>query len=351
MGTHSWKNALVTPATPAMEALRIIDAAHLQIALVVDGEGRLLGTVTDGDVRRAILAGKALSTPVAEIMFTGPTTVPPEADRDTVLAIMQAKVLRQLPVVDECGRVVGLATMMDLVAKKELDNPVVLMAGGRGQRLRPLTDNCPKPLLRIGAKPILEIILENFVAQGFRNFYISINYLAEKVVEHFGDGARFGAKISYLREDEPLGTAGALTLLPDMGELPFVVMNGDLLTKMDFSRLLDFHAERGGLATMCVRPFTSQIPYGVVKMEDGRLLGVEEKPTRTVHVNAGIYALSPRALSRIPTGQPFDMPMLFEALLAEGATTLAYPVNEYWIDIGRAGDYEQAQNDYSRHFG
>ncbi|SNR86132.1 CBS domain-containing protein [Humidesulfovibrio mexicanus] len=350
MPKDKWKQVLVAPETPAMDAVRLIDSTRMQIALVVDASGRLLGTVTDGDVRRAIISGVPLTGPVADIMFRTPTTAPPEADHEALLSLMQTKVLRQIPIVDAAGRVVGLESMMDLLSREVLPNAVVLMAGGRGQRLRPLTDLCPKPLLRIGDKPILEIILETFVAQGFRTFYISINYMAEKVVEHFGDGSRFGASISYLREDQPMGTAGALTLLPPM-ERPFLVMNGDLLTKVNFAHLLDFHESQGAAATMCVRPYTTQIPYGVVHVEDHKLVRIEEKPTQTVFVNAGIYALSPDALARIPSGQAFDMPALFETLVAEGAPTLAFPVREYWIDIGRVGDYEQAQTDYSRHFG
>jgi len=351
MSPEKWKSVLVGPQTPAIDVVRLIDSSRLQIALVVDDGGRLLGTLTDGDVRRALIAGTSLEAPVSELMFRTPTTAPPEADREALLTLMQAKVLRQIPIVDADGRVVGLESMMDLLARRELPNAVVLMAGGRGQRLKPLTDVCPKPLLRIGDKPILEIILENFISQGFRRFFISVNYMAEKVEAHFGDGSRFGAAIDYLREDEPLGTAGALTFLPDMGELPFVVMNGDLLTKVNFAHLLDFHTGHAGAATMCVRPYTAQIPYGVVHMDEYRLTRIEEKPTQTVFVNAGIYVLSPGALTRIPRGEPYDMPALFDSLMAAGETTLAFPVREYWIDIGRVGDYEQAQSDYLRHFG
>lgn len=350
MPKDKWKAVLIAPSMPVIEAVRIIEASHLQIAMVVDEARRLLGTVTDGDVRRALISGTTLSSPVSEIMYRNPTTAPPEADRETLLGIMQAKVLRQIPLVDADGCVVGLESMMDLLSREVLPNAVVLMAGGRGQRLRPLTDLCPKPLLRIGDKPILEIILENFVSQGFRTFYISINYMAEKVVEHFGDGSRFGVNITYLREDQPMGTAGALTLLPEM-EQPFLVMNGDLLTKVNFAHLLEFHESRKAMATMCVRPYTAQIPYGVVHVQDHKLVRIEEKPSQTVFVNAGIYALSPQALTRIPKGQAYDMPMLFEALMAEQVNTLVFPVREYWIDIGRVGDYEQAQADYTRLFG
>ena len=342
-----WKTVLVGPDTPALEALRIIDSSRLQIAMVVDGAGRLLGTVTDGDVRRALLTGKALTSPVTEIMFRTPTTAPPEADRETLLGLMQAKVLRQIPIVDAQGRVVGLESMMSLMATRELANPVVLMAGGRGERLRPLTDACPKPLLKVGGKPILERILENFLSQGFRRFYISVNYKAEMVEAHFGDGSRFGASISYLREEKPLGTAGALTLLPKL-DLPFLVMNGDLLTKVNFAHLLDFHTEEAAAATMCVRDYTTQIPFGVVRAEGNKLLRIDEKPSQTVFVNAGIYALSPDVLGNIPAGEAYDMPRLFETLVAGGAKTLVFPVRDAWLDIGRMDDYERAQMDCQR---
>ena len=343
---NKWKTVLVTPETPALEALRIIDSSRLQIAMVVDGEGRLLGTVTDGDVRRALLAGKSLTSPVTDIMFRTPTTAPPEADRETLLGLMQAKVLRQLPLVDAEGRVVGLESMMSLLATRELPNPVVLMAGGRGERLRPLTDTCPKPLLKVGGKPILERILENFLSQGFRRFFISVNYKAEMVEEHFGDGTRFGASISYLREDKPLGTAGALTLLPEL-DLPFLVMNGDLLTKVNFAHLLDFHTENSAAGTMCVRDYTTQIPFGVVRTEGNALLRIDEKPSQTVFVNAGIYVLSPAVLRHIPHGEAYDMPRLFETLVARGEKARVFPVRDAWLDIGRMDDYERAQSDCS----
>jgi len=337
-----WKTVLVTPDTPALEALRIIDSSRLQIAMVVDGEGRLLGTVTDGDVRRALLAGKSVTSPVTDIMFRTPTTAQPEADRDTLLGLMQAKVLRHLPIVDAEGHVVGLESMMSLMATRELPNAVVLMAGGRGERLRPLTDTCPKPLLKVGGKPILERILENFLSQGFRHFFISLNYKAEMVEEHFGNGSRFGASISYLREDKPLGTAGALTLLPEM-DLPFLVMNGDLLTKVNFAHLLDFHTENNAAGTMCVRDYTTQIPFGVVHTEGNTLLRIEEKPSQTVFVNAGIYVLSPGVLRHIPHGEAYDMPRLFETMVAQGEKARVFPVRDSWLDIGRMDDYERAQ--------
>ncbi len=341
---EKWKSVLVKPDTPALDVLRLIDSTRLQIAMVVDGEGRLLGTVTDGDVRRALLSGTSLASPVTEIMFRTPTTAAPETDPATLMGLMQAKVLRQIPIVDAEGRVVGLETIMSLMARSELENPVVLMAGGRGERLRPLTDTCPKPLLRVGGKPILERILETFLAQGFRRFYISVNYRAEMVESHFGDGSKFGASITYLREDKPLGTAGALTLLPQL-DLPFLVMNGDLLTNVNFAHLLEFHVEQGAAATMCVRDYTMQIPFGVVRAEGNRLVGIDEKPSRTVFVNAGIYVLSPQVLPLLPPGEPYDMPRLFEAIVAQSGKAAVFPVRDAWLDIGRMDDYERAQQD------
>jgi len=339
-----WKSVLVTPDTPSLEVLRVIDSTRLQIALVVDENRRLLGTVTDGDVRRVLLAGKSLACPVSEFMNCKPTTAPLEADPATLMGLMQAKTLRQIPIVDADGRVMGLETMMSLMARAELENPVVLMAGGRGERLRPLTDTCPKPLLRVGGKPILERILETFLAQGFRNFYISVNYKAEMVESHFGDGSKFGACITYLREDKPLGTAGALALLPQF-ELPFLVMNGDLLTNVNFAHLLEFHAEQEAVGTMCVRDYTTQIPFGVVRAEGHRLLCIDEKPSRTVFVNAGIYALSPQVPQLLPPGEAYDMPRLFEAIVASNQKAAVFPVRDAWLDIGRMDDFERAQQD------
>jgi NDP-sugar pyrophosphorylase family protein len=225
------------------------------------------------------------------------------------------------------------------------------MAGGLGKRLGSLTQSCPKPLLKIGGTPILEIIVNRLAEQGFRKLFISVNYRGEMIEDHFGDGARWTADIQYLREPERLGTAGALSLLPERPPQPFVVMNGDLLTKLNLKHLLDFHREHRAKATMCVREYQFQVPFGVVQADEHRLLGIDEKPTHRFLVNAGIYALDPDVLDLVPKNQMFDMPHLFEKLVATGHETMAFPIREYWMDIGRMDDLEQAASEYCEIFG
>lgn len=346
----NWKAIVVSPGTPIIEAIRIIDQTALQIALVVDEDLRLLGTVTDGDIRRAILQAVPVNDPVRRIMCDAPTVGSVHDDRATLLTLMKRKVLRQIPIVDDQGRLCGLETVHHLLEAREIENPVVIMAGGEGNRLRPLTEDCPKPLLKIGPKPILEVILENFLGYGFKRFFISINYKGEMIEEHFGDGSRWGADIRYLREDRALGTAGALRLLPEPPTLPVVVMNGDLLTKVNFANLLEFHEETDSVACMCVREYDLQVPYGVAQVDGHHLVGLEEKPKHNFFVNAGIYVLDPEAVALVPEGVRFDMTTLFDRLLAEGRNVTVFPIREYWLDIGRIGDYERAKAEYYKHF-
>ncbi|GAG01810.1 unnamed protein product, partial [marine sediment metagenome] len=271
-----------SPDTPILKVIRVLDDTALQIVLVADGEGRLRGTVTDGDVRRAVLDRVPLEGPVEPIMFTAPTTASVHDDREAVLNTMRRKELRQVPVVDDQGRIVDLLVLMDLIRPQPRDNPVVVMAGGLGTRLRPLTDDRPKPLLDVGGRPILETILQNFISFGFSRFYLSVNYNANQIEEHFGDGSDRGVRIDYLREDERLGTAGSLSLMPRGDERqadgPVLVINGDVLTKVNFQHLLDFHEDHGAAATMCVRPYRFQVPYGVVDVDDDLVRAISEKP-------------------------------------------------------------------------
>lgn len=343
-----WRSTLLRGTAPLAEAIRIIDASSKQICLIVDDEERLLGTVTDGDVRRAILNAIPLDAPVERVMNRAPTTLPPGHDRDQAMQLMRSKQLHQLPVVDADRRVVGLVLIDDLMQEgQRADNWVVLMAGGLGSRLRPLTENTPKPMLMVGVKPLLETTLENFVQQGFRRFYVSVNYLADKVKEYFGDGARWGCEIRYLEEKEQLGTAGALSLLPERPQSPLIVMNGDVLTKVNFSHLLDFHREHKAAATMCVREYDFRVPYGVVQLDGARINGLVEKPVHSFFVNAGIYVVDPDLLDVVPRdGRQFHMTHLFEAALAARRETAAFPIREYWIDIGQVDDLARANGDY-----
>ena len=340
-----WARVLVRPDAKIIDVIRIVDASTLQVALVADERRRLLGLVTDGDVRRGLLRGVPLEGPVREVMNAGPTVARLGDSRTQVLRVMQQKRLHQVPVVDDDGVVIGLHLIDELVAMQQRDNWVVLQAGGMGTRLRPLTDDCPKPLLSVGSKPILESILENFIEYGFRRFFISVRYKAEMVERHFGDGERWNVRIEYLEEEEPLGTAGGLSLLPGQPAAPVVVMNGDLLTQINFRQLLDFHAENRAAATMAVREYDFQVPYGVVKLDDEKLVGVDEKPVKRFFINAGVYVLEARVISMIDAGERLDMTDLFRRVIDRGEQTVVFPIREYWLDIGRVDDFERAQRE------
>lgn len=304
----NWKDVLIASNVSIRKAIEIIDAGGLQIALVVDERNRLIGTVTDGDVRRGILKGVSLDEPVKLIMRSDPMTAHIDDDREKILAMMKRRMIHQIPILDTERRVIGLEVVNDLLQMKKRDHFVVLMAGGLGMRLRPLTENTPKPLLKVGNKPILENILQNFINYGFHRFFISVNYRDEMVKDYFGNGAKWNVDIRYLDEDEKLGTAGALGLLPEEPVKPLIVMNGDLLTSINFLQLLNFHSEHKAKATMCVREYDFQVPYGVVALKDQAITGIDEKPIQRFFVNAGIYVLDPQALKLITPKMPLDMP-------------------------------------------
>ncbi|QHT63432.1 CBS domain-containing protein [Paenibacillus lycopersici] len=345
------ENIFVSPLATILEALQIIDRGSVQIALVVDEERRLLGTVTDGDVRRGILRGIGLDAPVAQVMNREPRTARLDMDRDMILSVMQYLNLRQFPVLDEEGRIVRLELIDQLHQRNSRDNWVVLMAGGLGARLGELTKDCPKPLLKVGTKPIMEVILESFISSGFHRFYIAVNYRADMIRDYFGDGSKWGVEIRYLHEGKRLGTAGALSLLPETAGLPVIVMNGDLLTKVNFRQLVDFHVETKSKATMCVREYEFQIPYGVVQVESHKLRGIEEKPLQKFFVNGGIYVIDPELVQLIPQDTFYDMPTLFEEAIKRECNTSVFPIREYWIDIGRKDDFDRANGDYMEVFG
>ncbi|MBU2490704.1 MAG: nucleotidyltransferase family protein [Proteobacteria bacterium] len=342
----TWESTLLSPDQSVLTALATMDRSALQIGLVVDGGQRLLGTVTDGDVRRALLAGKDLKSPVSGIMFTGFTSASPGDSDEAVLFAMRKKDLRQIPVVDPEGRVVGLRLLRDMVRPGNRENLVVLMAGGEGARLLPLTENRPKPMLHVAGKPVLQTIIENFAAQGFRRFQVSVNYLGQMIEDHFGDGSALGVSIGYLREDRKLGTGGALGLLPERPDAPFFVMNSDLLTTVGFSKILDFHLANRAQATMCVRQYQFEVPYGVVRAAGHKLSGIDEKPVHRFFVNAGIYVLDPAVLDLVPQNEFLDMPTLFTRLMEKGGECVVFPLCEYWLDIGHREDYERAKGEY-----
>ncbi len=346
-----WKKAVLDPSATLGDAIRNLDESALQIALVVAGDGKLLGTITDGDVRRAILRGETLEAPVDRVMKANPITAGPEIDRRTVMKWMRQYQIAQVPIVDGAGVLTGLETLTRIMRDGRSGNWVVIMAGGLGTRLRPLTENLPKPLIPVGGKPVLESIIERLAEQGFTRIFLSVNYQAEKVEAHFGDGSEFGVEISYLEENQRLGTAGALTLLPEMPSEPFLVMNADLVTAINFRRLLDFHLDQAADATMGVREYRFQVPYGVIEMSGNQITEINEKPTQSYFVNGGIYALSPSVLKYVPKGQMYDMPTLFDQVIQNKGLPAAFPIHEYWIDIGQLDDLQQAQREFGKVFG
>lgn len=346
-----WERALVHSGDSIRAAIETIDKGGLQIALVVDDTKRLLGTVTDGDVRRGVLRGSSLDSPVEQIMNTQFRTVSPDTPRAAVRKMMADLSIHQLPVIDAEGRIVGLQLIDSLInIPATTDTWVVIMAGGLGTRLRPITETIPKPMIQIGGRPILESILNGFIAQGFRRFFLAVNYKAEVLRGHFGDGSRLGVSIEYVQEDDRKGTAGALSLLGQRPPGSFLVMNGDLLTTVNFRQLLDFHRQNDAVATMCVREHAYQIPYGVIQTDQHRLVALEEKPVQSVLVNAGIYVLDPRVLDVIPNDRMYDMTDLFEDLMRAGRQAIVFPLREYWLDVGGAEDLERASNEFPKVF-
>lgn len=327
------------------EVISVIDRGAAQIALITE-QGRLVGTVTDGDIRRCLLRGESLDSPVANIMCRDFHYLPAGATAAEALAIMQCESLRQIPAIDETGKVVHLFLLDSLIKPQRLLNSVVIMAGGRGTRLLPHTEHCPKPLLPVAGRPMLEILLEQCIASGFLQFYFSVNYLKEQIIDHFGDGQAWGVSIDYLVEDEPLGTAGSLQLLPSSMQEPFLVLNGDVLTRLNPSQLVRFHVEHEAAATLGVREHITTVPFGVVQTKGVELAGFEEKPSFRQLVNAGVYVINPQLLPLLPPHQPTDMPTLLRSAQQAGHRVAVCPIHEYWIDVGRPETLYQAHQEW-----
>lgn len=337
-----WRKALLSDDATLQQAIRNLDETAMQIALVVSPDGTLLGTITDGDIRRGLLRGLDMTSSIDAIIHREPLVVPPQLGRDTVLQLMQANRVHQLPIVDANRRVVGLHLLDDLMAPGQRQNLMVIMAGGQGTRLRPHTEKCPKPLLPVGGKPMLEHIIERARADGFRHFVLAIHYLGHMIEDYFGDGSRWQVKIEYLHEESPLGTAGAIGLLNPRPEVPFLVSNGDVLTDIHYGELLDFHCRHRAAATMAVRLYEWQHPFGVVRTKGVDIVGFEEKPISRSHINSGVYVLDPNALDYLVAGERCDMPTLFGRVNDNGSRTIVYPMHEPWLDVGRPDDYDKA---------
>ena len=332
------------------ESLKVIDRGGKRIALVVEEDNTLLGTLNDGDIRRALLSGKNLSDSIESVYHRNPYVCNQNDSNKTIIKTAIKKQVYQIPIVDDNNKLVKVVDLATLMTNVNKSNKVVLMAGGLGTRLRPLTENTPKPLLKVGSKAILEIIIENFASYGFVDIIISVNYKANMIKDYFKDGSKFGVNITYIEENKRLGTAGALSLIKEKLNKPFFVMNADLLTNVNFEQLLDFHSFGNSDATMCVREYDYQIPYGVIQTKEDNIISIEEKPIQKFFVNAGIYLLSPRVLDYIPKDDFFDMPTLYEKLIEDGKKVLSFPIHEYWLDIGRMSDFHKAQDEYSMIF-
>jgi len=342
---HKWQDIIVSPDTTMGDTIAVIDKGAQQLALVADSKQVLLGVVTDGDIRRALLKHKGMETPISDVMNGSPIVAEQGTSRRRILDIMNNHTLQAIPLL-KGRKLVGLETLQFSNRSKKYDNPIFLMAGGFGTRLKPLTDNCPKPLLKIGDKPILETILESFISAGFHQFYISTHYLPEAIQSHFGNGGKWGVNIRYVHEEKPLGTGGSLGLLPaEIPDLPIIMMNGDLLTKIDFEQLLSFHNQHKPICTMCVREEEHKIPYGVVKANEHQITSLVEKPTHKYFINAGVYVVSQELVQRVKINQRVDMTDLIEQCLSEQRLVSMFPIHEYWLDIGKMVDFYQAQKD------
>lgn len=340
-----WRQAILPLDSTIQDAIRNLDQLAVRIILIVNESEELHGTISDGDIRRGLLRGLNLNSPIASIVHLNPLVVPPEVGRETVMQLMTVNKVQQIPIVNELRRVVGLHLWDEIAVPPVRSNLMVIMAGGMGKRLRPYTETCPKPLLPIAGKPMLEHIIERAKLEGFSHFVLAIHYLGHLIEEYFGSGDRWNVRIDYLREESPLGTAGALKLLDPLPEAPFIVTNGDVITDIHYGEMLDFHTRYDAIATMAVRAHEWQHPFGVVQTEGVEIVGFEEKPVVRTHINAGVYALAQDALNVLNKGEHCDMPTLFERLQSEAKRTVAYPMHEPWLDVGRPDDLTRANKE------
>jgi len=339
---HIWLKAILPVDASIQQAISNLDEAAIKIILVVNGKGELEGTISDGDIRRGLLKGLNLNSPITNVIHRNALVVPSDMGREMVMQLMVANKIQQIPAVDEHHHVVGLHLWDEIATPPVRHNLMVIMAGGMGTRMHPHTENCPKPMLPVAGKPMLEHIIEHAKLEGFSHFVLVVHYLGHMIEEYFGNGDRFGVHINYLHEQSPLGTAGGLGLLNPRPEAAFVVTNGDVITDIRYGELLDFHLRHSAAATMAVRVHEWQHPFGVVQTEGIEIVGFEEKPVARTHINAGIYALDPSALNALPVGVRCDMPTLFEYLQEQVKRTVAYPMHEPWLDVGRPDDLSRA---------
>jgi dTDP-glucose pyrophosphorylase len=339
----AWQHAILNLDATIRDVIQNLNDNAVKIVIIVNERGKLAGTISDGDIRRGLLQGLEMGSPITSVIRRNPLVVPPTIGRELVMELMTANKVLQIPVVDENNCPAGIHLWEDINKLTERVNTMVIMAGGLGKRLRPYTENCPKPMVTVAGRPMLEHIIEKAKIEGFRHFILAIHYLGHMIEDHFGDGSRFGVRIEYLREQTMLGTAGALSLIDPFIQHPFLVTNGDVISDIRYAELLDFHDRQNAKATMAVRLHEWQHPFGVVEMRGVEITGFNEKPVLRSHINAGVYVLDPIALHELEKNQHCDMPMLFERLQIKGKRTVAYPMHEPWLDVGRPSDLDQAQ--------
>jgi dTDP-glucose pyrophosphorylase len=343
----NWKKTLVPPSVSIKEVIQFIESSGLQVALVVDQNSCLLGTVTDGDIRRAILKGVSLESRIGKAMNKNPLVAYPEDDKSDILKIMKSQLIHQIPVVDRQKVVIGLETVDQFYFGGMEDNWIVLMAGGLGTRLLPLTKDCPKPMVKVGGKPILELIINRCFEAGFRKIFISVNYKAEMIKSYFKDGSKWGVEIQYIHEEERMGTAGSIGLLPQKPNKTFLVMNCDLVTNVNLASMLQFHLQNKAKGTMGVCEYKMEVPYGVIENREQNILAINEKPTQIFLINGGIYALEPETIDLFCEKDSLDMPELFKKIIEKKWPAVVFPIREYWIDVGQASDLERAKFDFN----
>lgn len=342
---RNWKDLLVTPEQSILDVMKIIEKHGKKFAIVCDQAKHLKGIVTDGDIRRGLLAGIPTTNEVSEVMNKNPKYALDTDPKIELIKQFENTSISYLLIVNADKHIKQVVSMDDLVVAEPKANSVVLMAGGLGSRLGELTTDCPKPMLKIAGKPILETIISKFKQHGFSDFHISVNYKAEMIEDYFKNGDAFDVNIHYLKEPKRLGTAGSLSLLPKMDK-SFLVMNGDVLVKVDFSLMQDYHEKKNFDITIGVRKYEVQIPYGVLQINGEKVYGIEEKPLKTHLISTGVYVLDPTVLSLIPGDTYFDMTSLIDAALKNGLNVGVFEIDDYWIDIGHKDDFLKANNTF-----
>jgi dTDP-glucose pyrophosphorylase len=347
MMSSSLEKIILNERATLREALCSIEMSGTRIAIVCDGGRRVIGLLTDGDIRRALLAGAGLDASAEPHATKDFVFVRATASRVDVLELMQARSISEIPILDEANRLCGLHRLRDVVHQRTRSNWAVVMAGGKGRRLGALTASTPKPMLRVAGRPILERIVLHLVGCGFTQIFLAIHHLGHVIEEHFSDGRHLGCRIEYLREKEELGTAGALALLPSSNERPIVVMNGDLVTQADIGSMVDFHERGDQMATVAVRRYVHQVPFGCVVLDGDRIESMEEKPMLSRNINAGVYVLDAEMVKRVPRNQSIGMPSLLSEAMAEGRTVRAFEISEDWIDVGQREQLRAARGEHT----